>query len=341
MSIYLSLVCSSFLFSLLELFTELKEKKIFKIFQNIFVLIIFSLFVLNRENNDYKGYLAFFNGEDIGIKEKGYLYLNQIIKYLGGNYHIVLLILGILMIFVFFYLYKVENKISFIFLYSIYTFVYDINQIRNFFCILFVLIGIKFLIDKKDYLYLFFNCLGILFQRIGLIYIIFYILQKFKLKNYIKLIIIFFIGGFVFIPFFKVGMLHFFPDKADYYFSLKPRFGMLLYWMFVFMDILMLKFLHKKDLSEKDELFIKFICFPIIFLPYSILNIEMIHRVWRNTLYIKWFYLLEPSEEKKEKLILFIILILQQIMFIGADLLKNLVGVKELISQVGNIGFYF
>lgn len=338
MSVYLSLIFSSFVFSVIELFKANRKNLYLKVIKKIYIFILFILFIFNRNNNDYQIYLKIFDGGYVK-KEKGYLLFINFIKSIGGNHNIVILISGMLLIYVLFFLYTKKNEISFIFLYLLCGFVYDINQIRNLFCIMFILIGIKFLQKRKDCIYLIFNTLASSFQSLGFVYFIFYFLQKIKLKKYFKIVTILFIFGFLLTPIFPKIITFVSPKKAVYYLSLKPRFGMLLYYIFIAMDIFMLK--YKNRITKKDILLIKFILFPIIFLPYSFLFLEIIHRIWRNTLYIKWFYLLKDLENEKKKYIIFILLISQQIMFISANFIKSNEAVINLLSQVGNLGFYF
>ena len=340
MIVYLSLVLSLFFFSILEMF--IANKGYFKIIQQTYIIIIFLFFIFNRENNDYNTYLLVFDGTDGIIKEKGYLFLNILIKKLGGSYHIILLILGFLFIYVVFYLYKIKYKICFMFLYSIYIYIFDINQIRNLFCILFILIGIKFLQKNNQKFYLCFNILAILFQRLGYIYLIFFIFQKFKLKNYIKILILSFISGFFLIRVFEKIMFLFFPEKFFLYFSQKPNFGMLLYYILIIMDIYILKISKFKKIKQNESLMIKFILFPIIFLPYSsVVSLELINRIWRNALYIKWFYFLSRVKNRKNKAVIFFILALQQILLLSAFLYKDFYPTLKLLKQIANIKFYF
>ncbi len=281
------------------------------------------------------------------------------------------------MIYTLFYLYRIKYEFCFIFLYLIYIFMFDINQIRNLFCILFIMIGVKFLQKKKKFLYLIFNGLAASFQSLGYIYFVFYFLQKIKLKKYIKIISVLFICGFftlylifnglaasfqslgyIYFVFyflqkiklkkyikiisvlficgfftlfiFPKAMEFFFPDKAQAYFDRKPRFGMILYYIFIIMDIFIIK--CKEKIKKEDILLIKFTLFPIIFLPYSFFFLELIHRVWRNALYIKWFYLLKGLGNEKKKYFIFSLLATQQFMLIGFFL--------ELIHRVWRNALY-
>lgn len=345
MALYLSLILSSFFLSFLELFVKKNKKKYFKIIQKLYIFAVFLLFTFNRKNSDYNNYLKVFNGEKNIVSEKGYLFLTSIIRILGLNHHFIILLLASLMIFVLFYLYKTKYIISFIFLYIFYTFVYDINQIRNFFCILFILIGINFLKKNKNFLYIIFNILAITFQRLGYIYLIFYILQKFKIKTYMRILAILFIIGLFFTPIFEKSMIYLFPGKAIYYFSRKPNIGMLMYYGFLVIDIVIIRIGNYKKIKIKEEnLYIKFILFPIIFLPFSCLSIELIERIWRNCLYLKWFYCLKYLKDKnnlKVNILLWSCLIFQMIFFIGVFIIKDHETIINILEQIKNVGFYF
>ena len=63
MAIYISVVFSSFIFSILELFTSLRKEKWFKMIQFLFLVILFVLYAFNRGNTDYENYVKIFNGE--------------------------------------------------------------------------------------------------------------------------------------------------------------------------------------------------------------------------------------------------------------------------------------
>ncbi len=63
--------------------------------------------------------------------------------------------------------------------------------------------------------------------------------------------------------------------------------------------------------------------------------------MWRNALYIKWFYLLKGLGNEKKKYFIFSLLATQQFMLIGADFIKSKEFVINLVSQLGNLGFYF
>lgn len=338
MIIYLSLLLTSFILSIVQVFTKERRKKYFKYIEDMYIFYIFILFVFNRNNNDYKLYTLIFNNLSY-VQEKGYLLLNYLIKSVGGTYNINLLILGCLMIYVLFRLYNLQYRIFFIFLYSICLFIYDINQVRNLYSILFVLIGLKFLSQKKDFYFILFVILAISFQRLALIYLIFYILSKFKFENYIKVIIFLLFIILLFIMNIQNILISVFPDKILYYLKNSPNYGYLSYYIYFLIDIFLLIY-TRRQLNIKS-IYFKFILFPIIMLPTSCLFLELIGRLWRNMFYVKCFYLFPCLKNKRKRPVIFVTLIVQQVLFIGLGFIKNPEFVLNLLSQISNIQFYF
>lgn len=341
---YLVFIISSFFFSILELFTNVTRYTAFKLIQKVYIFILFILFIFNRDNNDYLNYVKIFNGE-ASFSEKGYMFLIQLLKYLNGNHNIIILILGILLLYVVFYLYNTNYPISLIFLYSIFCYVLDINQIRNLFCVLFVLIGITFLQNKKKYKYLLFNTFGFLFHNIGYIYVLFYFFQKLNIRKYKKVIFYLFICSCLVLPFFKKIIMELFPRQAPRYLFYKPNIGMIIYYFFAVTDIIILSIGNKhKKLINEEKIYIKFILFPIIFLPSSYLTLELISRIYRNSFFIKWFYFFRYIKNKNRRIVilfLWVLLILQQFLFLGANLYNNPQKIINLLQQITNISFYF
>ena len=186
MAIYISVVFSSFIFSLLELFTSLRKEKWFKMIQFLFLVILFVLYAFNRGNTDYENYVKIFNGE-MEVHDKGYIFLSDIIKNLGGTYNYIPLVTGFFLIIYFFYFYKTDYTITFIFLYFILSFIFDFNQIRNTLCSGFLLIGLLYLNKNRKIMYLIFNIIAIFFQRFGLLILLFFILNRYDLKKYKKI----------------------------------------------------------------------------------------------------------------------------------------------------------
>ena len=342
MAVYISFVLSSFIFSLFELFTDVRKERWFKLLQYLFIISLFVSYAFNRGNTDYENYIKIFNGE-MEVAEKGYLFLNSLIKAIGGSYNIVPLILGVFMIFCLFCLYKTDYPISFIFFYVIMTFMFDVNQIRNMFCSLFILVGIFYLNKNTNFIYVFFNIIAMLFQRIGIIYFCFFILNKFNLKKYKKIIFFIFIAELLCLNVFPYILTEFFPDKA-YYLERQTHLSPLAYAVYLFINLLILKLTERGKNSVDEEIFIKLILFPIIFLPTSFFFLEILTRVVRFSNYIKWFYFFKYIR-KREKigtvLVIFLLLLLQEIFLWGVGFYHDPSHRIGLMNEISNIDFYF
>ena len=316
MAVYISFVLSSFIFSLFELFTDVRKERWFKLLQYLFIISLFVSYAFNRGNTDYENYIKIFNGE-MEVAEKGYLFLNSLIKAIGGSYNIVPLILGVFMIFCLFCLYKTDYPISFIFFYVIMTFMFDVNQIRNMF--------------------------SMLFQRIGIIYFGFFILNKFNLKKYKKIIFFIFIAELLCLNVFPYILTEFFPDKV-YYLERQTHLSPLAYAVYLFINLLILKLTERGKNSVDEEIFIKLILFPIIFLPTSFFFLEILTRVVRFSNYIKWVYFFKYIR-KREKigtvLVIFLLLLLQEIFLWGVGFYHDPSHRIGLMNEISNIDFYF
>lgn len=313
-----------------------------KIIINLLLLIIFILFTFNRFNEDYKAYIDIFENEH--NVEIGYIALIKVIKCFGGTHQILIFIVGLGLIFgILRNVKKITYSIWILFFYFIDTFVYDINQLRNLICYILILIGLNYLVKNRNRKYLILNTIAIFFHRIGLIYYLFFFMNLFKLKNYKKLIKIGFFLGYLIIPIFMITMLKLFPEKATVYFKAKIRLGNMMYYILILIDLFLLKYLKLFDPETKEEeVYLKFILFPIIFLPYSALSIELITRIYRNTLLVKWLYILKNIEfqgmEKKIITLLFL--------FIGAVFPTIVLIYKEydfwerLVNSLAYIGWF-
>ena len=343
MATYISLVFSSFIFSLLELFTTLRKEKWFKIIQFSFIVVLFILYAFNRNNIDYENYQKMFIGE-MDVAEKGYLFLNRVVKYLGGTYNFIPLILGGGFIFCIFYLYKIEYPISFIFLYSMMSFSYDVNQIRNLFCSVFILIAIYNLIKDRKNIYKIFNIIAFFFQRLGIVYFLFYILNKFKLNNYKKIVFTMFLVIVLSINTFPYFIKIFIPDKINYL-DKRTHFSPLAYLIYLLVNLLILKLSKSsRKINTKEEVFVKFIFFPWLFLPSAIFFLEIIVRIVRFSNYIKWIYFFNYIK-KREKIgncvLIFTLLTFQEIFLWAVGMYSNPASRIEQMTLISNINFYF
>ncbi|MGL4997909.1 MAG: EpsG family protein [Cetobacterium sp.] len=310
MLIYHFVLLISLFFGIIEIFQDYKFKYIHKILILTLIASIFGFFSFNKTNNDYQAYLQIFKNEK--NVEIGYVYIIKIIKFFGGNHQTIVLGIGILLsIYLLFeVLKKTKYSILIISLYFSQNFIYDLNQLRNTLCYLIILFGLNCLSENKNTKYIFLNFLAISFQRLGIIYLLYFLLSKINKKSYYKIITILSIGGIFAIPIIKMILLKFFPDKASIYFGFKVSKGFLFYYILCGLDLLVLKIAGAFETETKEEdIYLKFILFPIIFLPYGVLSIEIISRVYRNALFIKWILIFKKIRFEKLKLRITVVLL--------------------------------
>ena len=348
MKLYIFLICSNFFLGSLEILKNYYKKKDFKIVQYFYITLFFIMIAFNRDDNDYRNYYSFFyygkNELDIG-----YRYLNLFLKKIGLNFSCIFIIIAILAVYVIFYKYKLNYKISFICMYSLYALSYDINQLRNFICILLIILGIYYLNKGKKKQYLIFNFIAIFFHKIAFLYFLYYFLQKLSLKKYVLIIFFMFIGSFCGVFIFKEICYLLFPIKANLYFSLKPNLGAFLYFILFFIDILFIILslnMNKKSIYilKKNETYIKFILFIIPFLITSFLNLELISRLYRNIYFIKcflFFKLIENTENIKNRIMFYIMVNLPYILLTVLTYIISYEKDFQVLLQISNIKFIF
>lgn len=312
------------------------DKKINKFIRNIFIFLLWFIYGFNRDNNDYKNYLIIFEKEE--YVEKGYILLVKLVKIFSGNHNWIVLILSSLMIYVFFIRYKPKYPVTLIFIYSILNLIYDINQIRNFYAILFIYLVLK---EKKKIIKIFYIFISIGFHSISIIYLLFFYLKKLSLKNFKWIGSIIFIFNFIGVEILQEIILYLFPSKGEHYLSLKPNLGWILYIIVLLIDILCLYFY--KNNNKRNINLRKFIIFNLIFLPLGKLNIELVFRLYRNLTYIRLYYYLDilVLMNKKRRVIGWILLILPYLLINFANYIVNPMVSKEIFMQFKNIKFIF
>lgn len=147
MKLYFVLIIIFLFFSFIEIL--IRKDKMLKMINFILFEVLLFLFMFNRGNADYNSYVRAFNNQlHEGEMEKGYLFLVQVIKLLNGNHNWIIILTSILVFF--FLIYKKSYyNITFLFLYLISNFLYDINQIRNILMISLIYISLEYLNKKK------------------------------------------------------------------------------------------------------------------------------------------------------------------------------------------------
>lgn len=329
--IYFSLMIISLFFSLFEL----NNKKI-KYLSNIPIIMIAIIFIINKSNFDYSAYETFYDFAPINIGEIdwGFLYLMTILKKVGFHYQIVPTVIGIILVIHLFLNSNKNNDNSIIiFLYSIYFFVYDLNQIRNLLMIIMIYLGIKY---KKNY-YLF-NILGASFHKFGIIYLGFGFLKKFNLKKYIITVAALFLLGLLLLPVIKFISLKIFPQKMAYYYASPPNLGFLIYYIMIGIDLFVIYFIQGyKNNTELQENYLKFFLFVIIILPFSVLSLQIIERTYRNTFLIKNIFITQKLKGRSlsEKIVLFLIMIVNAMLPLLLSLSSDFEWTVNLLKSIG------
>lgn len=192
-------------FSLLFLITSgyyfciKKTINLYKIIYLFLTGIIFTAFVSFRYaiGFDYYSYRTIFNTiretsfseiNHIYTKELLFIYLNKLISYFGGTYHIFLFITGIFIHTCALYIIYRYSKLPWISVYFYFTFqflAHNMNLIRQSLAVSFVLLSYTFLKEKKFFPYVIIILIGAGFHRSILCMIPFYFLLNYvkKLKS--------------------------------------------------------------------------------------------------------------------------------------------------------------
>lgn len=293
--------------------TNKNFKKIINIMPVFFIMYYFSI---NKTNFDYPSYLYLFENlpNDTHVQaEYGFKIFLNFFKNIGGSYQCFVFIISFCYFWIFFLQEKeVKEKSFIIFCYMLFYALYDINTIRNT-----IVVTIIFIIlnkNKKRFFNINIMFVASLFHRISYIYILFFYFEKLKIKKYIKLVMILFVGGFFGKFLIKEIINILFYDKTKYYLNEIVNKGQYVYYIYYFFDIITIFLVQNfKQMTKKEERYIKFILFPIVVLPYSSFTLAIISRMYRNTYLIKMIYVVSKLEKCKRNLktvlILFILIL--------------------------------
>lgn len=320
MIVYILLVLLSFTLALFEL----NNRKI-KSLTYIPITLGLCIFILNKTNFDYIPYLNVFNSipDNYLNIEKGYYFFMKIVKNLKLNYQVIPIIVGLFFFYTFFYSKdnRKNNQNMIFFPYSLYHFLYDVTQIRNVAMISFVYNGLKKDKSWKKFIY---NILGILCHKLGIVYLLFFLLEKIELKKYIKIIGGIYILGMIAFPTIKILGEIYWPEKLGYYFNIKLNYGFLFYYILIILDLIIIYFSGSFK-EKKTEKLLKFFLFNICFLPISMLSIEFMRRIYRNSYLIKMILITENLKEKTliRRITLYTLLVIGGILSMLAEYRSN------------------
>ena len=177
----------------------LRDRKIKKInLKNIKFVIFFAitwiLFAFNTDNADYQNYANAFKNVGYGLEnnyfETGFLFLTRLAILVGLNYPAFLaMIATISLLLVASSVFYLTNNRSFVWLlYTIYPFVFDVVQYRNFLAFSIVFFALRFLVDENKKSLLKFVLLVIIATTIHSSSIIYFAFLLVKVKSNKKFI---------------------------------------------------------------------------------------------------------------------------------------------------------
>ena len=307
MILFLTLLSILFIFSLFEIVLNKGNIKsiYFKIYFYINITIIYLLFAFNRYNNDYDNYVRAFTGQlSEGDMEKGYLFFVEIVKKLNGNHNWIIIFSATFFIYVMFYKKKVYYGILFLFLYFISNFVYDINQIRNLLMISLVYFALNELEKGKRLRALLVILISITIHKMGVLYLLFYILNIVFSKNYIKIFKKLVYISFFFTLFFLINKEKIINLLRNFLILITGRYsyfeGLNLGFLISIFQFIISLILIKICISREEKtIYFKFLLFNMLFLPFCFISKELYTRIYRNSVYAKWYIVIKDMKKKK------------------------------------------
>lgn len=307
MILFLTLLSILFIFSLFEIVLNKGNIKsiYFKIYFYINITIIYLLFAFNRYNNDYDNYVRAFTGQlSEGDMEKGYLFFVEIVKKLNGNHNWIIIFSATFFIYVMFYKKKVYYGILFLFLYFISNFVYDINQIRNLLMISLVYFALNELEKGKRLRALLVILISITIHKMGVLYLLFYVLNIVFSKNYIKIFKKLVYISFFFTLFFLINKEKIINLLRDLLILITGRYsyfeGLNLGFLISIFQFIISLILIKICISREEKtIYFKFLLFNMLFLPFCFISKELYTRIYRNSVYAKWYIVIKDMKKKK------------------------------------------
>lgn len=262
------------------------------------LFFLFSILSFNRMNRDYWFYQYAFVDERYRTQlEFGYAYLVKTAAKLGFDHTAIVFLAGVLLIFTFHKMLKTSRNLNFvIFFYCAFPLIYDINQTRNLFMYLIVILSLLFIESGKPikhYLTLF---IAFSMHSFALIYAPFYFLCKLTRKKYMSLLwkitIVFGLSS----PLVLKALSLIFPVKMAAYMARPTQIDALIYIVYFIIDVFTIWWIDKKisgkifeEDNRKMEILYRFVWFSMLVLPF-IFYFGEINRLQRNALLVKYIY---------------------------------------------------
>lgn len=261
------------------------------------IFVVTGLFIFNRQNNDYQGYVEIFDNPEL-YAEIGYVTLVNGIKFLGGSHESVLLALGFLVAFTLLRL-EAHSRLIFVALicYFIFPMPVDITQIRNTFA-LFLFINSLLELSKGRLLFsLLFVLSGVSFHYLGVVYLLIWfalLFRRFRLFNFAVLFS--FVISLISVPI----LIKYFGDSPavrtfSYYMADDPKYHSFFIWGIpVVIDILLIFLFFKRyEFRRNSGYQLIFIFESVIFISFAflpgLLYVDEFNRLYRTMFILKYF----------------------------------------------------
>ncbi|EEQ3682795.1 O26 family O-antigen polymerase, partial [Escherichia coli] len=270
----------------------------------VIVLIITTLFIINRQNQDYEAYVDIFNVNEL-YAEIGYRWLIYGVKYLGGTHEVIIGLLGLFLGTTFLRLIQYSKYTAFgLLLYMLCPMPIDIVQIRNTFLFLFVINSLIELEKEHKFNSLCFVFMAPLFHSLGIVYVLAWVIIQFRTwRGYNKLMVFGLVLSFIVVPLLiKMLILLFNTRTLHAYIADGIKVHSLIIWAGPYLfDLFLLCYFRKKivitDLHTKQwiDIIFSLMLFLSVFSP-LLLYIDEINRIFRNALLLKYLVMMSIAQ---------------------------------------------
>lgn len=310
------------------------EKKNRKLYAFL-VLLMFSLTMGLRHytiGNDTQTYVnIFYRISNLGIEsykgnewlEIGWVYVNYFISRFSQNYTIFLLLVSMIInIGLVYYIYKYSKDMTFSFLLIFFSRIFFSEMVimRQFFAIIFIIFGLRYLVGEKKSFIKYFICvlLATLIHRSCLLFLLLYFIKDLKLTTN-KKIWISVTSTAIFFALYNV--INFITNKIGFYQNYIENFGSnnlasIFDFAIYLTEMLFIDNLYKKEIKDEtglDNLFYNMLFFGMI-ISFLSIRINILSRILHffdvtNTIFLA-NRISQISNQKNKKILKIIVLTL-------------------------------
>jgi hypothetical protein len=267
-----------------------------RIFDYLLIFLIGIIFSFNRDNHDYLGYVNIFNGDDV-YGEAGYLFLIEIIKFLGFDHRFIVFIVGLFVTLTFVRLRRHTKNIGLILVcYAFFPLINDIIQIRNTIMTFLLINSILDYTEGKRFRSICLYIMSVSFHTLGAVFIFPWLLTLFFSKKiWFKPLLIIITTTLILLAL-SVGL----PSQVisfgriSNYLPDDVKFLNFFFFGVIFVDLILIRYYISKIDSvscyslEKINFLYSFFFASIVLLP-GILIINHFFRVFAILFIVKYF----------------------------------------------------